>query len=349
MTAVTHDQRFSGAGEDFGVRKGTVSVHLHTVENSDPHKTTIRDAQALMRWQDRDDVAGSYNRIMCTDGVLRCMEDHHTSGGINPQSSFFSPRSWLRDFLPAQAIADPNVWGPNLAAMGQREYFDREGWPVRIIDGFARSIIDYERMVEEDTGRRPNLVIDNHADYQPGNRTDAGPICLDLVMRRYRALTAGLPDTATPEEDTMNLVEPLGRLRTGTAVFYKPDTPYDWFLVGANPDPESFVRGSFRTPSDRGSNAPVDGPWKWTGYDAGWWRITAGPLAGRFLSRNGPQARIDLDPNEDVTQLQTALDSANKRTAVVKTTAAEFMRKAATATRDMASGMDAGAAAIEKL
>lgn len=347
MSAVTADRRFTGSGEDFGARKGTLSVHLHTVENSDPHKTTVRDAIAVMVWQDRDDILGSYNRIVCTDGVLRCMDDHHASGGINPGSEFFKPVAWLSDFLPLTAIRDPNAWGVNLAAMGQKDYFDREGWPTSIIDGFARSIIDIEDMVQADTGKRPQLVIDNHADYQPGNRTDAGAKCIGLVMERYAQLTTPLPEP-TPPEDTMNLVEPVGKLRTGTAAFYKPDTPYDWFLVGANPDPASFVRGQFRTPPDRGSSAPVDGPWKWTGYDSGWWRVTAGPLAGRFLSRNGPQARIDLDASDSAV-LQAALDDANKRTATVKTTAAEFMRKAAQANRDVGAGEDAAAVAIEKL
>lgn len=210
MTVVTADRRFTGVGEDFGVRKGTLSVHLHTTEPSDPAKTTVRDAIALHIYQDRDDTVGSYNRIVCTDGVLRCMEDDHASGGINPFSDYFSPRSWLFDFLPDYAVGDPNGYGVNLAAMGRKAHFDQYGWPARIIDGFARSIIEYEDMVQAKTGKRPNLVIDQHADYQPGNRTDAGSKCLDLVMKRYRELVAlaQLPDTAIPvpsvEHDVIN-------------------------------------------------------------------------------------------------------------------------------------------------
>lgn len=293
MTVVTHDRRFSGSGEDFGIRFGTLSVHLHTWE-SGPFKTTIKDAIAGMVWQDRDDTLGSYNRVMCTDGVLRCMDDFHASGGINPSSVYFKPRAWLTELLPAYAVRDPNGWGVNFCAMGSKAQFDQEGWPGRIIDGFARSIIEIEELLFAKTGKRPNLVVDLHADYQPGNRSDAGAACLALVMKRYQEITAPQPP-APPKEDFMNIVQPTGKLLTGVASFYSPATQYDLFTPGPNPDPATFERAIYRTPADRGSSAPVDGPWGWTGHDAGWWRITAGPLTGKLLSRNGPQARIDLD------------------------------------------------------
>jgi hypothetical protein len=189
MSVVTADRRFTGVGEDFGPRKGTLSAHLHTTEPTDPLKTTLRDAIALHIYQDRDDTVGSYNRIICTDGVLRCMDDDHASGGINPFSLHFNPREWLYDFLPYDAVRDPNAWGVNLAAMGRKAYFDENGWPDTIIDGFARSILELEQRFGI------NLVVDQHADYQPTNRTDAGPICLDLVMKRYEAIKAA------PEDD----------------------------------------------------------------------------------------------------------------------------------------------------
>jgi hypothetical protein len=189
MGVVTARYTFSGAGEDFGPRKGRFLVILHTFENADPTKNTLRDAVAGAIWQDRNDTLGSYNRLVAVDGVLGCVPDNHASGGVNPASPYFKPRAWLYGLLPANVVNDPNAYALQLCAMGRRDWYDANGWPPAIIDGFARSIIEEEQAA----GR--GMVVANHADFQPGNRTDAGAIAMDLVMKRYAELTA------TPEDD----------------------------------------------------------------------------------------------------------------------------------------------------
>ena len=194
MTVVTATYRFSGVGEDFGPRASGM-VTLHTTEPSDPLKTTVWDALALARWQDRDDTVGSYNRLICSDGVVSTVPDHHASGGINPSSAGFKPRAWLYDMVDAGEIRNPNYFTLNLSAMGRKAHFDANGWPDRIIDGFARSIIEEEKRI----GRR--VVITQHADFQPPpNRSDVGDIATALVKARYAVLTmAVLPLRYKPE------------------------------------------------------------------------------------------------------------------------------------------------------
>jgi hypothetical protein len=192
MGVVTDTFRFTGAGEDFGPR-GSGLVILHTTE-SVATRNTVADAILVARWQDRDDVLGSYNRLIATDGVLSCVPDDHASGGVNPASDFFDPKPWLFKMLPSEMVRNPNMVALQLAAVGQRAFFDANGWPAGIIDGYARSIIEEERR----TGI--NMVVANHADFQPGNRTDAGAIAIDLVMKRYAELTA-------PKEDPMVIAE----------------------------------------------------------------------------------------------------------------------------------------------
>lgn len=185
MSVVTHTYRFTQPGSDFGRRKGSGLVILHTFENSDPTKNTVVDALAGARWQ--DGRPGSYNRLVAVDGVVSCVPDTNISGGVNPASAYFQPRAWLYQKLPATKVNDPNSYALQLCTMGRRAYYDQYGWPPGIIDGFARSIV-------EEIDRVGPVVVANHADFQPGNRTDAGAVAIDLVMKRIQELTA-------PEED----------------------------------------------------------------------------------------------------------------------------------------------------
>lgn len=195
MSVITGRYAFSGAGEDFGVRKDRRLVILHTFESA-PDKNTMRDAIAGAIWQDRNDVLGSYNRLVAVDGVLGCVPDAHISGGVNPGSQYFAPRPWLYSQLPASVVNDPNSYALQLCAMGNRAWYDANGWPGAIIDGFARSILEEEAAADDP------IVVANHADFQPGNRSDAGAIAHDLVMKRVAALR-GLPDTAMEVDDLM--------------------------------------------------------------------------------------------------------------------------------------------------
>lgn len=189
MSVVTQRYTFSGSGEDFGPRKGAGIIILHTFENSDPFKNTMRDALAGAIWQDRNDVLGSYNRLIAVDGVLGCVPDDRISGGVNPGSIYFKPRPWLYEHLPPHVVRDPNSYALQLCAMGQKAYYDTNGWPPPIIDGYARSIIEEEQRIGH------GVVVANHADFQPPpGRYDAGQIAVDLVMKRYEELTRSEDD-----------------------------------------------------------------------------------------------------------------------------------------------------------
>ena len=323
MSVVTATYTFVGKGEDFGPRSDGM-VTLHTTE-SPYNKLTVADAITLAKWQDRDDILGSYGRLICIDGVLRTVPDDHASGGINPSSTYFKPRSWLYDFMPREEVLNPNYFTLNLAAMGRKDYFDANGWPPEIIDGFARSIIEEEKRI----GR--GVVVTNHSDFQT-NRSDAGQICIDLVLKRYGQLIAN------PEED-MTWVNAVRWYKTPQLVTFRAGTSYRL-------TPTLDDTGIYVAPADerRTVIGEVDG------LDFG-----AGPLWLVIPGDNGvakvahSQDARDGIALGDTTALQTALDSANTRTAKVKTESAVAMRKAAQANRDLATSEEAAANYIEKL
>jgi hypothetical protein len=195
MSAITHTRLHTGTGEDFGPRAFGM-VTFHTFEQSDPLKNTIKDAIAGAAWQDRQDVAGSYNRIVAVDGVLSTVVDNHASGGINPGSSAWAPKAWLYQNFSAEEIRNPNYFTLNVCAMTRRAWSDVNGWDPRIIDGMARSWIDEEMRI----GRK--IVPTNHLDFQT-NRSDAGLIATNLIKQRYAALT-GQPAQGTRMADITN-------------------------------------------------------------------------------------------------------------------------------------------------
>jgi hypothetical protein len=179
MTAITHTYRFTGRGEDFGPRSDGL-VTFHTWE-SHPTDLSVASAMKGLVWQDGDDVLGSYNRVVCSDGIISTVPDNHASGGINPSSQDFKPKAWLFDKLSSEQVRNPNYFTLNVCARGQRAYFDTHGWPASIIDGMARCWIDEERRL----GRK--VVPTNHADFQT-NRSDAGAIAMSLIKKRYAEL-----------------------------------------------------------------------------------------------------------------------------------------------------------------
>lgn len=184
MSAITRFYRFTGSGEDFGPRSFGL-ITGHTWEG--PYNAlTVADAIEMLKWQDEDSVLGSYNRVVCVDGVVSSVPDGHASGGINPGSSSWAPKAWLREHLSAEQIANPNYFTLNVCALGRRSWFDANGWPEEIIDGMARSWVDEEAR----TGRP--IVWTSHSDFQ-SNRSDCGAIATALVKKRYAQLTGKAP------------------------------------------------------------------------------------------------------------------------------------------------------------
>lgn len=212
MPAITHTYRFTGAGEDFGKRADGLFIP-HAVENS-PLRTTVADAINVARWQDRPDVAGSYNRIICSDGILSTVPDDHASGGVNPSSADFKPPAWLYQLVDADEINNPNYFGQNVAVMGSVAHYNSYGWPDWAINGFALCWIDETQRI----GRKPVLV--DHDLFQT-NRSDVGPIARALIETRYAELIDQFPedDTVTDFSKAIYQQPKIVRLRKGAPVY----------------------------------------------------------------------------------------------------------------------------------
>lgn len=196
--------RFEGSGEDFGPRADGM-VTAHTTE-SPYNKLTVADAITLARWQDRPDILGSYNDLICIDGILSCVPPNHASGGIAPHIVEFQPEAWLYTVLPREAVHNPNYFTRNVSFMGTKAWFDANGWPPAMIDNFVTVLLEEEARI----GRR--VVLTDHEDFQT-NRSDAGPIANALIKKRYAERTA------VRKDDTMANLALAGLLaqNAGTA------------------------------------------------------------------------------------------------------------------------------------
>lgn len=201
--------RFTGAGEDFGPRAdGLITAHS---TQSPYNKLTVADAIVLARWQDRADVAGSYNDLICIDGILECMPPSHASGGINPASASFVPEPWLYDLMSREMVHNPNYFTRNVSFMGDCDWFDANGWPPQMIDNFVTVMLEEEARIGSRT------ILTDHEDFQL-NRHDAGPIANALIRKRYAERTA--------QEDDMTWVNNVRWYKTPALVTFRPGTSY---------------------------------------------------------------------------------------------------------------------------
>jgi hypothetical protein len=167
---------FTGAGEDFGPRSFGL-VTAHTTE-SPYNKLSVSDAVVLARWQDRPDILGSYNDLICIDGILSTVPASHASGGINPASLDWHPEAWLYEVMSPEMVRNPNYFTRNVSFMGSKLWFDNNGWPPAMIDNFVTV------MLEEEARMGRPAVLTDHEDFQT-NRSDAGPIAHSLISQRY--------------------------------------------------------------------------------------------------------------------------------------------------------------------
>jgi hypothetical protein len=213
MTVVTHVRLHTGYGEDFGPRADGFVI-LHTWEG--PKLGTVAGLLAgPADWQDADSVLGSYNWVICTDGVVETVRADHASGGINPFSAGFRPASRLYQLADASEINNPNFFALQLCFFVSLAYVEANGWPPYMIDAAARAIIEEEQRI----GRE--VVVAGHRDFQPPpERFDAGTIAFNLVMARYRELVG-----STPEDDMQIVaIQPVKvTLRPGAVVRTAPN------------------------------------------------------------------------------------------------------------------------------
>lgn len=299
-------------------------------------------AVATAIWQATN--PGSYNFRVHNEGVMLNVPYLEASGGINPNSPNWAPGRFAflaRELAKAGACPVRGCPGPyrnptmhhlQISYVGRTAQLDAGIAPPSYLSDSLRLITWMDELAIR--GPAP-LVLSKHGHWQ-SNRSDCG----EWMYSRLAALQS----PTAQEPDTMNLIEPVGEYQTGTA-YFPPGATYGLFKPGPNPDPSTSERDSVTTSPDKGTSAPVDGPWKWTGNEDGWWRVTTGPKRGWFLSRNGPQAEVSATP----IALEHALDSANKRSAAVKTAGAEHLRKGAQAARDLSAGLEAAALNVEAL
>jgi len=101
------------------------------------------------------------------------------------------------------------------------------------------------------------------------------------------------------------------------------------------------VNGVVTTPMDRLLMAlypdPINGP-----------EVLVIPRSSLNSPRDG-RSGLPSASTAEIERLQASLDTANKRTASIKTTAADFLRRGAAANRDTAAGLEAAAKNVESL
>lgn len=313
MTFPTNDILLGPAS--FGPRKGTEGIIWHTTEAADASRNS---AVQTATWQKTN--PGSYGWIIYDGGLLLTVPYRSASGGVNPASASWAPGRFpfLAANLSPAAYRDPNAFLLNVAFSGKTAVFRDQGMPPNMVE----TAVALTRWVEAQTWAADRLAHSGHMHWQ-SNRSDPSQKVLDLIARLY-----------APEHD-MKFTNPIVTQDwdtvPGTAsTFTRPDGTTGYFT--ATERVKSVAEGSINGVNSRLLDYGPD-------HEA----LTI-PRAG--LTNPGP--RIIGTPAPDA-QLQGALDSANKRAASIKTTAANKLRGVATASRVVAATAEADAKNIETL
>lgn len=290
---------------DWGKRKGTGTVILHTTEST---SINMAGARVIADLQTKGTLKGSYNKIIAVDGVLTTVPDTLISGGVNPTSPYWKPAAWLYNILPAYKVNDPNSYALELSFMGRRDKWDANGWNPVMIDAAARIILAEEKRIGAE------VIVINHRDFQT-NRTDAGSIATDLVMKRYQELTSGV------EDDQLTIVEikPFSAPRNATINAgtvglrgFNPKTGaiekvYDW------PNTSGFLADAYVVITQEPQKAP----------QGTFIRASNGIYAGLVLEPKyitlGPEPSVcDVEVAEATVALQNQIASLNEQMAPLK-------------------------------
>jgi hypothetical protein len=110
------------------------------------------------------------------------------SGGVNPASSAWAPKSWLKTLLSPAAFADPNAYLMNVAFSGKAADLAAGKYPANMIDTAARLVIWFENAAFG----KDNAVMCSHSDWQ-SNRSDPGAGVIDKILARYSELKNPAP------------------------------------------------------------------------------------------------------------------------------------------------------------
>ena len=220
---------------DYGARKGTVAVVLHTTEGG----TGRAGALGTAAWQATagNTSGGSYHEIWGVDGdvvtAVRTVPAAHIAGSISTRRDavwIADTDAELREFMGAAAVADPNAYLYAISIAGTTAGYDKAGWPKALVDALALRL----RQLEKSYGI-PDMFVCGHYRFQT-NRTDPGLKLIPLVVESYQrqfgpsAPTVPITGTTPPEEDMPDWVNKLvpiapsrAAIRAGAKLHRSPD------------------------------------------------------------------------------------------------------------------------------
>lgn len=289
-----------------------------------------------------------YDRASDPRGVMLNVPWLEASGGINPSSTAWAPGRY--PFLRAQLPTTCHVAGcpgPYRNPTMHHLQVSFVGTTARLNAGAAPAnfLLDALALIEwaEDhplRGPKP-LVLSKHGHWQ-SNRSDCGDWMysrlapetdmptptLHYVPQLWRARAGG----AALREQASDLAPVIARVPAGSVIFTlgENQSSIGWRLgLAGSPERLYFVK-----------RAEID-PLPPTPRDEALYTGIAEVVNARADGKPVPHG--------DTTQLQAALDSANKRTASVKTAGATSIRKLAAANRDLAASGEAAAKNLEAL
>ena len=195
------DRPFFGP-HDYGTRKGTQGVVLHTTEGAD---SSLAAGLATARLQSPGGSlyagGGSYHFILTDEGPIYCVKHGDSAGSISTRrDAVWAPQRYpyLKASLSPAAYSDPNAFLVAISVSGKTAKLSTYPHIAKIVDDCARIILWVEQTY------KINAVVSMHAMWQT-DRSDPGKWFFDQVMARYAELPGAnqngvvtLPDTATP-------------------------------------------------------------------------------------------------------------------------------------------------------
>lgn len=201
---------------DYGTRKGTKGIILHTTEGAGRTKAA---ALATAQWQAStgNTSGGSYNYLLGQDGdvvtAVRSVHPDHAAGGISTRrDSVWQPWAELTQFMGATAVGDPNGWVCQIAIQGQVSWFLANGYPKALVNAIAQLV----KQLEARYGI-PDIYLGAHYMFQT-NRTDPGEPLIPLVIAEYNRLYRGSTAPA-PLPQPVNTMKTVTRFPAPGATF----------------------------------------------------------------------------------------------------------------------------------
>lgn len=298
-----------------------------------------------------------YDRASDPRGVMLNVPYLEASGGINPSSTAWAPGRYpfLERELARSGICpvrgcpgpyrNPTMHHLQVSFVGRTAALNAGDAPANFVPD-ARALIEW---AEERSIRGPAPLVHSAHGHWQSNRSDPGAI-LSFVAGNQEdpmALVYFKPATGKVAAGTNVLTAPNGSVATtlagGPAVVLGelPGGAPEWLLLCVGARTDDFGRELATTVPDAMGWIPRS-------------RFTfdVSPINKPYVERVGAALYSD-DPiggdAAELTKLQSALDTANKRTATVKTAAAASLRKGAAANRDTAAGLEAAAKNVESL